>query len=61
MLSQKPVRVEQLEMVRPRYNKYEKWIWNVTKIRIWISILIQVYVVIIIFVPSTNFYYVLMV
>ena len=61
MLSQKPVRVEQLEMVRPRYNKCEKWIWNVTKIRIWISILIQVYVVIIIFVPSTNFYYVLMV
>ena len=61
MLSQKPVRVEQLEMVRPRYNRYEMWLWILTKVRIYLAILFQVYVVVIILVPSTNFYYVVMV
>ena len=61
MLSQKSVRVEQLDLVKPRYNKYEKWLWLRTKIRIWSAVLLQVYIVVIIFVPSTNFYYVVMV
>ena len=48
-------------MVRPRYNRLERGFWRFTKGRIWLAAMIQVYILVIIFVPSFNFYYVCMV
>ena len=60
MLSQKSVRVEQLDLVKPRYNQFEKQLWLLTKGRIWLAAILQIYIVVIIFVPSADFYYVVM-
>lgn len=61
ILSQKSVRLQQLEVVKPRYNRIERLFWLFTKLRMIFVALILTYVIVMIFVPSTDFYYVLMV
>jgi len=52
--------VESLELVKSRYNRNEKALWFITKLRIWIAALMQIYIITIIFVQSNDFYYVTM-
>ena len=61
MLSQKSVRLEQLDLVKPRYNKLEKALWLITQARVWIAAASQLYVVIIIFTLQERFFYVVMI
>lgn len=61
MMSQKFARVETLELIKSKYNRYEKTLWRFTKMRIWLAALCQLYIVVIIFTATTDFYYVAMV
>ena len=53
--------METLELIKSKYNGNERWLWRFAKVRIWIAALCQIYIIVIIFVPGTNFYYVSMV
>lgn len=61
MLSQKQARVETLELIKSKYNRNEVILWKLAKGRIWLVAAAQIYIVVIIFVPSTDFYFVAMV
>ena len=60
MLSQKNVRVESLDLIKSKYNRNEKCLWGFTKLRMWLAALAQIPVIVTIFVPETDFYFVTM-
>ena len=55
------MRLEQLELERPKYNEMELKVWNWTKLRIFLVFLSQLVVSVMIFLPDIPFNTVLLV